>query len=397
MIKKPRIKNSLLRKLFTAASIRRWNDQATPIEFVELDKQAHKMIIAYLLAKFEENQNTKIDWEKLIEYFLFEFFSRVVLTDIKPPVYYELQKHHKKELAQFVIKECEEDLCEYPFFSKMEKYLQGTYNDIESQILKAAHFYASKWEFDIIYHFNPYMYDVQNIKNIIDKEVEDHYHLSGMQKIILFSNIKELITLFGQLRFQKRWSQTPRIPPTSVLGHTLIVAICAYLLSYELPLCPQMRINHFLCGLFHDLPEVLTRDIISPIKQGVSGLDSQIKELEERVVAQKILAHLPENINTDIRYFTQNEFTNRYKVEGFVHPASADELLGQFNKDEFSPIYGEFLKICDLLSAFLEAKISIAHGITSKELSDGADKILARCATKVIGDVDIGAIFRDFI
>lgn len=397
MIKKPRIKNSLLRKLFTAASIRRWNDQATPIEFVELDKQAHKMIIAYLLAKFEENQNTKIDWEKLIEYFLFEFFSRVVLTDIKPPVYYELQKHHKKELAQFVIKECKEDLCEYPFFSKMEKYLQGTYNDIESQILKAAHFYASKWEFDIIYHFNPYMYDVQNIKNIIDKEVEDHYHLSGMQKIILFSNIKELITLFGQLRFQKRWSQTPRIPPTSVLGHTLIVAICAYLLSYELPLCPQMRINHFLCGLFHDLPEVLTRDIISPIKQGVSGLDSQIKELEERVVAQKILAHLPENINTDIRYFTQNEFTNRYKVEGFVHPASVDELLGQFNKDEFSPIYGEFLKICDLLSAFLEAKISIAHGITSKELSDGADKILARCATKVIGDVDIGAIFRDFI
>lgn len=397
MIKKPRIKNSLLRKLFTAASIRRWNDQATPIEFVELDKQAHKMIIAYLLAKFEENQNTKIDWEKLIEYFLFEFFSRVVLTDIKPPVYYELQKHHKKELAQFVIKECKEDLCEYPFFSKIEKYLQSTYNDIESQILKAAHFYASKWEFDIIYHFNPYMYDVQNIKNIIDKEVEDHYHLSGMQKIILFSNIKELITLFGQLRFQKRWSQTPRIPPTSVLGHTLIVAICAYLLSYELPLCPQMRINHFLCGLFHDLPEVLTRDIISPIKQGVSGLDSQIKELEERVVAQKILAHLPENINTDIRYFTQNEFTNRYKVEGFVHQASADELLGQFNKDEFSPIYGEFLKICDLLSAFLEAKISIAHGITSKELSDGADKILDRCATKVIGDVDIGAIFRDFI
>ena len=397
MIKKPRIKNSLLRKLFTAASIRRWNDQATPIEFVELDKQAHKMIIAYLLAKFEENQNTKIDWEKLIEYFLFEFFSRVVLTDIKPPVYYELQKHHKKELAQFVIKECKEDLCEYPFFSRMEKYLQSTYNDIESQILKAAHFYASKWEFDIIYHFNPYMYDVQNIKNIIDKEVEDHYHLSGMQKIILFSNIKELITLFGQLRFQKRWSQTPRIPPTSVLGHTLIVAICAYLLSYELPLCPQMRINHFLCGLFHDLPEVLTRDIISPIKQGVSGLDSQIKELEERVVAQKILAHLPENINTDIRYFTQNEFTNRYKVEGFVHPANVDELLGQFNKDEFSPIYGEFLKICDLLSAFLEAKISIAHGITSKELTDGIEKIMLRCATKVIGDVDIGAIFRDFI
>lgn len=398
MLKKPNLNTSLLRKIFIAASIRRWNDQATPVEFVELDKQAHKIVIAYILAKIEEKEkNIQIDWEKLIEYFCFEFFARVVLTDIKPPVFYTLQKTYRNQLADFVINDMQEDLKAYPFFEDMKQYLKNPPNCIENQILKAAHFYASKWEFDIIYHFAPFMYDVQNIKNIIDKEVESHYHLSGIQKIILFNDYKELITMFGQLRFQKRWSQTPRVPPTSVLGHTLIVAICGYLLSYDIHTCKQMRINHFLCGLFHDLPEILTRDIISPIKRSVRGLDEQIKLIEEEAVTQKILKIVPDNIAEDIKYFTQNEFSNRYKIECFTKSANAKELLEHYDSDEYSPIYGEFLKVCDLLSAFLEAKISIAHGISSNELIDGADNIYEKCKNIQIRNVDIGAIFRDFI
>ncbi|MCE3037156.1 HD domain-containing protein [Helicobacter sp. faydin-H20] len=395
-LKKPRLSTSLLRHIFTAASIRRWNDQATPIEFTELDKQAHKFVIAYLFAKIEENEKKiNIDWEKLILYFCFEFFSRIVLTDIKPPIFYALQKNYRDKLSIFVIEKLQNELSEYPFFDTMQNYLKNPPNTIETQILKAAHFYASKWEFDIIYHFNPYMYDVQNIKKSIDLEVENHYHLNGMQKTILFKNIQELITMFGQLRFQKRWSQTPRIPSTSVLGHTLVVAICGYLLSYDIDACKQMRINHFLCGIFHDLPEILTRDIISPIKQSVKGLDQQIKELEEKAVKEKILSIVPQNIADDIIYFTHNEFSNRYKISCFIENVEGEEIF-KYNQDEYSPIYGEFLKICDLLSAYLEAKISIAHGISSKDLTEGAEVILKKCGAKVIKNIDIGSIFRDF-
>lgn len=396
-MKTPNLSASLLRRIFTAASIRRWNDQATPVEFAELDKQAHKIVIAYLLARLEEKErDIQVDWEKLILYFCFEFFSRVVLTDIKPPIFYALQKNYRNELSMFVIQELEEELKNYPFFESMKNYLKNPPNNLETQILKAAHFYASKWEFDIIYHFNPFMYDVQNIKNIIDSEVENHYHLCGMQKIILFKNLQELITMFGQLRFQKRWSQTPRVPSTSVLGHTLVVALCGYLLSYDINACKQMRINHFFCGLFHDLPEILTRDIISPIKQSVRGLDQQIKALEEDAVKQKILSIVPDNIAEDIIYYTHNEFSNRYKIECFVRNVDGEELLRDYNQDEYMPIYGEFLKICDLLSAFLEAKISITHGISSSDLVDGAEKILERCGNKVINNIDIGSIFRNF-
>lgn len=397
MPKPPRLSPELLKKIFVAASIRRWNDHATPVEFVELDKQAHKIVIAYLLAKYEEYVcGVRIDWEALILHFCFEFFERIVLTDIKPPVFHKLQAHHNKELVNFVCNQLESELGMYEFFPQMREYLTSNKSNIEGQILKASHYYASKWEFDIIYHFNPYMYDVQNIRNIINKQVEEHYHLAGMQQIMLYENVRELVTMFGQLRFQKRWSQTPRIPATSVLGHTLIVALSAYLVSFDIGCCKQMRINHFLCGLFHDLPEILTRDIISPIKRSVKGLDEFIKKIEEEAVNEKILAIVPPNIQEDISYFTQNEFSNRYKIEHFCYTADSESLMQTYNRDEFNGVYGEFLKIFDNLSAYLEAKISISHGISSDDLVNGAKGIYDRCADKVICGVDVGKLFRDF-
>ena len=396
-LKSPRLSAGLLKRIFVAASIRRWNDQATPVEFVELDKQAHKIVIAYILAKYEENNGKSIDWERLILQFCFEFFERIVLTDIKPPVFHKLQETHNKELVEFVCEQLESDLSMYEFFPKMKEYLISTKTNLEKQILKASHYYASKWEFDIIYHFNPYMYDVQNIRDIINKQVEEHYHLMRMREIMLYENVRELVAMFGQLRFQKRWSQTPRIPATSVLGHTLIVALSAYLISFDIGCCEKMRINHFLCGLFHDLPEILTRDIISPIKRSVKGLDRLIKEIEEEAVKKKILAIVPPNIAEDITYFTQNEFANRYMIEHFPHnTVSGEELMERFNHNENNPIYGEFLKIFDNLSAYLEAKISISHGISSDDLISGANEIYKKCADKVVCNVDIGKLFRDF-
>ncbi|MDR0198900.1 MAG: hypothetical protein LBI08_04070 [Methanomassiliicoccaceae archaeon] len=42
----------LIYNMFDAANMRRWNDHLRPTELTELDKQAHKMVIAWVLAKF---------------------------------------------------------------------------------------------------------------------------------------------------------------------------------------------------------------------------------------------------------------------------------------------------------------------------------------------------------
>ncbi|HHX75692.1 MAG TPA: HAD family hydrolase, partial [Firmicutes bacterium] len=83
------ITKELLQLLFAAAAIQRWNDHNRPHKgFTELDKQAHKMIYAFLLAKFEEaDRGVSINWRHLIEGAFFEFLHRILLTDIKPPIF----------------------------------------------------------------------------------------------------------------------------------------------------------------------------------------------------------------------------------------------------------------------------------------------------------------------
>lgn len=392
------LNKKLLERIFTSASIRRWNDKAVPLDFVELDKQAHKVILAYIFAKYEENEGRSINYTKLIRQFLFEFFERIVLTDIKPPVFHKLKSAHGKELAAFVAQSLANELQGFDFFHSMQSYLAAKNDDLETKILQAAHFYASKWEFDIIYHFNPKLYDIENIKAIIDSQTEGFYDLVGMKNLYLYQDIKELVGMFAELRFQKRWSQTPRIPQTSVLGHMLMVAICAYLLSVNLNVCEKMQINHFFGGLFHDLPEVLTRDIISPIKRSVKGLDSFIKGIEKEEMEAKILSKLPHFIRNDLIYWTEDEFANRYKEsDKVVFASDINQLLTQYNHDKYQPICGELLKFCDKLTAFLEARISIAHGVSSPDLVNGAKALYGDLLQKEILGVNIGLIVQDFM
>ncbi|WP_120945967.1 MULTISPECIES: HD domain-containing protein [Helicobacter] len=370
--------------------MRRWNDQACPVEFSELDKQAHKAMVAILLAK---HSLERVDYSRLITYFCFEFLNRVVLTDIKPPIYYKLLDTHRQALADYVLEEIQEEVKGYALFKDLHTYLCYPPKDLESALLHAAHHYVSAWEFSLIYDFNPRMYGVQEIKDSLDNAL-----LLDGQYLSQVPHLKLLASMFAQLRFQKRWSQTPRVPATSVLGHTLYVALCAFLLSFDLGACESMRINHFLGGLFHDLPEILTRDIISPIKHGVKGLDAYLKEIEAQEMENKLLRYVSVEFKEDLLYFTQEEFANRYRdpQSQAIHQVGLDTLWQTYNHDQYKSVCGTLLKVCDQLSAFIEAKMSIAHGVRSDILVRGAHNMLDQYASLSLHGIDIGALFRDF-
>lgn len=94
--------------LYEAAHIQRWNDHIRPNGFTELDKQAHKMMILYVLAKYEEQDHqAKLNWRVLIEGGIFEFLHRIVLTDIKPPVFHELMRVHGKNSIVGFMRNCD--------------------------------------------------------------------------------------------------------------------------------------------------------------------------------------------------------------------------------------------------------------------------------------------------
>jgi len=72
------IQKELIEKIYVAASMQRWMDHIRPVEYSELDKQAHKMMIAFVIGKYEEliNGKGRLNWIKLMEGGLFEFLQK---------------------------------------------------------------------------------------------------------------------------------------------------------------------------------------------------------------------------------------------------------------------------------------------------------------------------------
>jgi 5'-deoxynucleotidase YfbR-like HD superfamily hydrolase len=394
----------LIQRFYDAASMQRWNDHIRLVELNELDKQAHKMVIAYVIAKFEEERlgKGKVDWIKIIEGGIFEFLHRLVLTDIKPPVFHKMMAEKGNELNKHVFKELKNDmggLGDDKFKERFESYFTSPVNSLERRILRAAHYLATNWEFKIIYHAAPFIYGIEKTKENIENQIEDHYDLIGVQKILLGKKSFGFIDLCGQLRFQKRWAHTPRIPETSVLGHMLIVAATSYLGTLEMGVepCNTRLYNNFYAGLFHDLPEVLTKDIISPIKRSVEGLEETIKNYEDYQMKEELLPLLPKTWHEEMRYFTYGEFKNKAKENGkIVLDIPFKDLNKKYNQDKFFPIDGELIKAFDQLSAFIEARLSIKHGISSDSLREAETNIYSAMNGLKVSGVDFGKIFRYF-
>ncbi len=392
------ITKGLLDKIYEAASIQRWNDHVRPVEFTELDKQAHKMILAYMFAKLEESEgHARIDWLKLIEGGIFEFFPRVILTDIKAPVFHKLMSMKGREINFRVLANMDVDLKGLggDFGDNFKQYLfDPNYAKFEKRILKAAHYLATNWEFQIIYNTAPFIYGIDKTKEEIENQIEDHYDLIGVQKLALRKKSFGFMDLCAQLRFQQRWAHSPRVPKTSVLGHMLIVAMMSYFCSMDMGACQKRACNNFFSGLFHDLPEVLTRDIISPVKTSVEGLEEIIKDYEKMQFEERILPLLPPPIRDEVVYFIQDEFSNRIIEGGSVRKDIPGAQMKDYNQDVFSPVDGEVIRACDKLAAFIEASLSIQHGIRSQHLTEGLVNIYREYGHQEAGGIDFAALFN---
>ena len=391
----------LLELLYESASIQRWNDHIRPHKgFTELDKQGHKMYFAFIIGRLEEiDRNVSIEWADLIEGGVFEFLHRIIVTDIKPPIFYKLMEKKSEELNRWVLQELVDKGVHLPqgFLERFRKYLeQPDLEQLERRILKAAHYLATNWEFKFIYHMSAGLYGLDDTKARIENEIEEHYNIAGVQKLSLSKKTSNFLDLVGQLRFQQRWAQSPRIPETSVMGHMLIVALMAYFFSLELQACPSRLVNNFFGGLFHDLPEVLTRDIVSPVKRAVKGLDVLIKDIESRQIEEQIFPLIPQELHDQIRYYTENEFQSKIIREGRIEIVSTDVISNRYNNDIYAPLDGEILHACDQLAAYLEAAISLKHGIRSNHIQNAFLALQQDNRDLKVGGIDFGVIYDMF-
>ena len=412
----PTIRKNLLQLLFSGAYLLRWNDKLRPVELQEIDKQAHKMLLACAL--WHENSRELSAAErtalgrKVIEGGLFEYFFRCIITDIKPPVFYKIKENptHYRQLTEYVLGRLEPVLAPLgPFWERMQAWhLEGAAEDsLDRRILTAAHLYASQWEFQIIRPCNTFDDEMDSIAQSFVERLNTLRDLRGMDALLIPGTaLGRFANLCGQLRFQIRWTQAPRIPATSVLGHMFIVASLGYFFSLSVDACPARSVNNFFCGLFHDLPELLTRDIISPVKQSISSLPQLIKEYEEQELERRILGPLRKEgfapLAARIAYYlgldVGSEFQEcRREGDAVVAVDGFDALHRRDNRDEDDPKDGQMLKVSDWLAAFLEAHSSIRNGVSSPHLVEAQARLKSRLIESPLEHVlNLEALLADF-
>lgn len=89
-----------------------------------------------------------------------------------------------------------------------------------------------------------------------------------------------------------RWNRLKRAYPVSVMAHLFIVATLSYLLFRIEGKSDAEVTEAILRSLYHDVPEAITGDIVTPTKKAAPGLDQLISEIEEDFVLESMLVHL---------------------------------------------------------------------------------------------------------
>ena len=398
-------------KIFEGFSIQRWNDLIRPFDMVEMDKAAEKMVLAYIIGKFEENKGNKIDWIWIIYASLFDLLKKIALCDIKAPIQQMLKKEYPEEylrLNEWVLNQYKSLLSDEKLFSKFTIYFgqnAGSFSIPDElkttvRVYRAAHKFSSIRELQMISVVNE-KERLGSIDKELQAEIQPYLDLEGLQKLITHQKAFDFLLKIEQLRFQTRWNQTPRVPQTSVLGHCFFVAIMTLLLGRESnpKMCERRIINNFFSALFHDLPEAVTRDIISPVKQATDDLPNIVKKIENEIVNKDLVPLMEDFFVQEIIDFTSDEFSNRIKdANGNVVNVSWEELNEKYNEDKFFPIDGKLVRIADHLSALMEADISIKHGITSIHLQNGRDGLLySYKEDEVVNGINVYNLFYDIV
>lgn len=457
------ITNDLLLTLFEGHSIQRWCDLVRVVDLTEVDKAAEKLMVSFIIGRFEEQRGLVIDWVWIINAALFDYLQKLALCDIKEPLQKILKERYKDEylkLNDYVLSSYKTLLHDNDLFSKFTIYMgqkAGNFkipvkSKLAQRVYNAASKFATLRELEIIAPVNE-SERLFAIKKSLTKDLQEYLDLLGLQKLITKQEPFEFLLRAESLRFQIRWNQTPRVPATSVMGHSFFVAILTQLLMryYKTPPCDERFTDTYFCALFHDLSECVTRDIISPVKSATPGLGGVIKDIERDIVNLELVPYMDDAIKDDVLYYCLNEFSNRVilqsnEMPGDIHKnkvtilnlsaddndandtnkkssprnqkhprnskkqsvtlnndtaavkkvtvVTFDELSTIYNKKGFRAVDGKTVRIADHLSALLEAVVSIKHGVTSRHLTDGVKSLMSTYKKGIfINDINVYDIF----
>ncbi len=145
------------------------------------------------------------------------------------------------------------------------------------------------------------------------------------------NNIERFLLSMRRLQSSYRWNSMRRRYPVSVMSHLFITSFIAYIIG-NIEEKDEQEVTHMMMvALFHDIPEAITGDIVTPTKKAIGGFEELLVTVEKELVDKYLLGY--------IRKY-------RFSVE---YEKLMLEPWGQTN--------GKLVKLADNFSALFEAKI----------------------------------------
>src|SRR5574344_1701877 len=120
-----------------------------------MDKAAEKMIIAYIIGKYEEKKGFHIDWNWMIYASIFDLLKKIALCDIKAPVQQMLKREFPQEylrLNEWVLNQYKLLMNDDELFSQFTLYIgqkAGSF-EIPDEAKSAVHVYNAAHKFSTI-------------------------------------------------------------------------------------------------------------------------------------------------------------------------------------------------------------------------------------------------------
>ncbi len=325
----------LLKLMLTRGlSMKRWNNFPRIEDVSHMDNVGYVLHIALFLAYLEEKNWKSIDKEFLIKRIIFNSFLSLLISDIN-----SWTREYIKNIDNSIFKKIEElwiqnlmdlDSPEYIKYDIKETILNQT-NELELSIISAAKKYA--WLNECLINSKIYSdtYEVP-LKEINDFLSNKRKTLKSLDILLWNDDYRKYLSHIRRLSHSMRWSWQTRIFPISVMSHLVVITFVAYVIwKIENYNWANFDIQELLLKtIYHDIPEAITWDIITPTKKSVDWFEKVLEKVEIKMMDDYIFC----NVDSDYR-----------------------ELVFEYMLNPFDWEIGKIAKHADIYSALLESKI----------------------------------------
>lgn len=278
--------------------LRRWTDFATQQKYNELSKQALNVMIAFFIAKTAEESGKAICYEQFPKIAITRAFTKVY-------VYFDTPEHKLNEICELSgisKKEFERvtvDIIAEKTDEDFAEFITHGIGEYELRIFKAATKIATYIELSEQKTGLTELSKFQEIERSLDKYMD----IPGVREYTdTESPIYNLFRKLSKLRNQNRWATSCYNVECSVLGHLFDTAVFAYLMALdEKDFDEEYATKMFFMGIFHDIAEVWTKDIPSPIKDRIPGFRKATEQYEKECLNKYLYAVVPDYLAKALR------------------------------------------------------------------------------------------------